>query len=93
MPGPSGTTYTPKKERFTLQSSDISNQYIDLSELVVAESLIFSFDGLIQDESLEYTTSSVGGVTRVTFIGDLATGGFSALVTGDLVSFQYLYLG
>jgi hypothetical protein len=36
-------------------------------------------------------TGGSGGVTRITFAGDLATGGNAALVAGDILQIKYAY--
>jgi len=43
---------------------------------------------------VDYTvslTGGAGGVTRITFAGDLATGGNAALVSGDILMIKYAY--
>lgn len=85
----------PKKENFTLGASDITNQYIDLTQVAIADSIDFVVDGVIQAEGSDYTvnlTGGAGGKTRITFAGDLATGGAAALVSGDIVRIKYMYL-
>jgi hypothetical protein len=39
--------------------------------------------------SLDYTVSTVGGVSRITFLNSLVNGGEEALVAGDFVFVQY----
>ena len=75
------------KETKTLVAQDITNQYIDLAQTPKANSLRFIFGGLEQVEGTDYTVTGA----RVAFIGDIATGGGSALVTGDKVHFAYVY--
>ena len=82
----------PMKDNFTLSGADVINQYINLSHLAVAHSINLVIDGLVHREGVDYTLSAVGGVTRITFAGDLASGGQSALVAGDEVQVQYMYL-
>lgn len=77
------------KESLTLNGTDITNQYKDLAKLIEPSSLMLSVDGVIQYEGSDYTLSTVGGVTRITFAGDLATGGNAALVSGDILRCQY----
>lgn len=86
-----GTPLQGNKEAITLDGTDITNQYVDLEQEIEPETLIFSFSGVIQREGVDYTLSTVGLVTRVTFAGDLATGGAAELVATDVVSAQYLY--
>jgi hypothetical protein len=47
--------------------------------------------GVVQSETDDYTLSIVSGVTRITFAGDLATAGASALISGDVLKVQYQY--
>ena len=42
-------------------------------------------NGVVQSETDDYTLSVVGGVTRLSFAGDLATGGNSALIATDVL--------
>lgn len=82
------------KESITLSGTDITNQYIDLAQPILASSLDFMVSGLIFNETVDYTvslTGGSGGVTRVSFAGDLATGGNAALVAGDVVYVKYEY--
>lgn len=85
-------TYTPARNKYTLNGTDITNQYVDLTHLSATASVQLSVVGLApQFEGIDYTLSTVGGVTRVTFAGDLATAGNAALVSGDIVHINYLY--
>ena len=79
------------KETLTLNGTDITNQYKDLAVQIRASSLNLSFGGVIQREGVDYTLSTVLGVTRITFAGDLATGGASELVATDELDAQYAY--
>ena len=82
------------KESFTLSAGDITNQYLDLAHPITASSLDFCVSGLIFNEGVDYTVSLTGGgggVTRVTFAGDLATAGAAALIAGDVVYVKYEY--
>lgn len=78
------------KENLTLGAPDITNQYKDLANEVLASSVNLSVGGVVQYEGFDYTLSLVGSVTRVTFIGDLATGGAAQLLAGDILRVQYL---
>lgn len=83
----------PKKQTFTLSSTDISNQYVDLSNVASQDSVQFCPAGAgEQIESTDFSVNYTGGAsskTRVTFLGGLATGGVSALAAGDVVSVKY----
>lgn len=83
---------TWNKENITLNGTNITNQYVDLAHLIISGSLdLIAGGGLVQVEATDYTLSTVGGVTRVTFSGDLATGGPAALISGDIIRFKYQY--
>jgi hypothetical protein len=85
---------TRAKQSITLSGTDITNQYIDLAQPILASSLDFCSSGLVFNETVDYTvalTGGAGGVTRVTFAGDLATGGNAALVATDVVYVKYEY--
>lgn len=85
-------SYKPKKEAITLNSTDISNQYKDLAYLAATDSVMVSVSGVIQYEGVDYSLSTYSGVTRISLLGDLASGGNAALVSGDVLRIQYLYL-
>lgn len=78
-------------QNVTLNAGNIADQYYDLAEEITPNTLHFTFSGVKQTEGEDYSLSLEGGVTRVTFLNDLATGGAAALVDGDKVVFQYLY--
>ena len=80
------------QKTFTLVSADITNQYVNMNVLCNANSMILAVKGaggII--EGLDYTLSSVGGVTRITFAGDIATGGLDPLVVGDVLNAKCIY--
>lgn len=86
-----------KKEYFTLSGTDITNQYIDLSFVARTDSIDFlvkgggiQIEGVSDDYSVDYT-GGAGGNTRITFLNDLATGGVSELLAGDIVVVKYQY--
>ena len=77
------------KETITLDGTDISNGYIDLAESVISESIsVQPNGGPLQRPTTDYTLSTVGGVTRVTFAGDLV----SELIATDVLYISYRYL-
>ena len=80
------------KEAFSLSSIDITNQYLNMTHLAYTGSIDFVVDGLVHSEGIDYTVTTVGGVTRITFFGSLASGGVSALVASDYVVVKYRYL-
>lgn len=81
------------KETFTLDATDITNGYKDLAFLAKANSVIAKVRGeaSIGDEGFEYSLSTVGGVTRLTFTNDWAVGGASALIITDVLVVQYTH--
>jgi hypothetical protein len=79
------------QESLTLNGTDITNQYKDLAQTVKNGSLTIECFGVVQVQNTDYTLSVVAGKTRVTFAGDLATGGPAALISGDVLNAQYLY--
>lgn len=79
------------KENITLSGTDITNQYVDLAHLVISNSLSMFITKTAQVEGDDYVLSTVGSVTRLTFNNDLATGGVSALVAGNILNIQYSF--
>lgn len=80
------------QETFTLDGTDISNQYVDLVNLATANSVHLIPDGgPAQIEGVDFTIADAGGFTRLTFAGDLASGGAAALVATDVIYVKYSY--
>lgn len=81
------------KETFTLTGTDITNQYVDLAKVAHTGSIdVVPVGGPVQRETSDYTLNYTGGTgskTRVTFAGDMATGGGAALVSGDVLTIKY----
>lgn len=80
----------PAKESITLDATDISNGFVDLTAVAVstASVMVTPVGGPEQDEGVDYTVSLAGGAggnTRVTFAGDLA----SELEDGDKIIIRY----
>ena len=88
---PSGGSFD--KEKFTLSSADIANGYITLARLAKSKSIKASVGRLCIHEgaSDDYTVSTVGGVSRITFLNSLIYPGVEALVAGDVVFVEYSY--
>jgi len=93
-------TVTSTSQQITLVSGDITNQYIDLAQPIKGTSatanslLLIPNGGMAQLKGVDYTvslTGGTGGVTRVTFTGDLANGGNAALIAGDILQVYYSY--
>lgn len=77
------------EEELTLNSTNITNQYVDLANEALAPSVKVYFSGILQRKGVDYTLSVVSNVTRITFAGDLATGGNIELINGDLLLVSY----
>ena len=82
---------TPKERKttLTLNGTDITNQYKDLTDLAQNNSVSLTVSAATQFLGVDYSLSTVGGVTRITFLGGLATAGASALVSGDVLYVEY----
>lgn len=85
-------TPTWGREKFDLTATNISNGYIDLAEEVIAESIHAFVDRLAIHQAEDFTVSVVGGVTRITFAGDLVSPGQSQLDANDNIYVRYQYL-
>lgn len=90
-----------RSEEITLSSTDITNQYVDLAKAIwgssasINSAALFVVGGPMQQKGTDYTvslTGGSGGVTRISFAGDLATGGPAALIAGDVLVVSYQYL-
>lgn len=90
-----------REEIFTLGAGDITNQYVDLAHAAYGASASINsvslsvVGGPVQEKGVDYTvslTGGSGGVTRISFAGDLATGGNAALVATDKLIVKYSYL-
>ena len=79
-----------KKETFTLSAGDIANGYVDCAHLAAADTMMLMAGGVVHIEGESYTLSTIGGVTRITFIGDLVAPSPSKLEAGDKVHIQYM---
>lgn len=87
-------TVIPRQQIITLSGGDITNQYVDLAvEAYSAASISLTVvGGPLQLQAVDYTvslTGGVAGVTRLTFAGDLATGGAAELVAADILIVVY----
>jgi hypothetical protein len=81
-----------KKEAITLDATDVTNQYVDLQFEAIADSINFTYNRVSMQEGVDYNSSVVAGpVTRITFDGDLATGGGFELIDGSIIYLQYRY--
>jgi hypothetical protein len=78
-----------QEEILTLSAADETNQYVDLANEVLHPSVKVFFSGVLQKKGTDYTLSDVGGVTRISFAGDLATAGAISLVENDILIVSY----
>lgn len=78
----------PSSVVFTLSGGDISNGYIDLSHEAYSSSVAVIAQGIPQTPLTDFTLSVIGGVTRVTFSGDLSANAQAS----DLLLVFYSYL-
>jgi hypothetical protein len=83
---------TWNKVKFDLTATDITNGYIDLAHEAIANSIVAFVDRLAIHQAEDFTLSVVGGVTRITFAGDLIAPGVSSLAADDNIYVQYQYL-
>jgi hypothetical protein len=83
----------PKKTAFTLGAAAITNQYVDLPFVASQDSvMVLIAGGGLSHEGDDYSVNYTGGAgskTRITFEGGIATGGLSALISGDKLSVSY----
>lgn len=85
-----GSTVTNNKETFILSSGDITNQFVTLAHTPKTGStdLLVQGGGVqLEGSSYDYTVSGA----EIVFQNGLATGGVSALVSGDVLQVQYEY--
>jgi hypothetical protein len=80
------------KEEITLVDGDIVNQYVDMSVECIANTLHV---GLVSAgpiyEDIDYGVSVVAAKTRILFLGDLALGGSTSVITGDKFVTKCIY--
>lgn len=77
------------QEKFVLGAGDITNGYVTLANLAISASVNPFVDRLAIHATDDYTLSTVGGVTRITFAGSLITVGQEKLSAGDVVRVKY----
>lgn len=80
------------KHSVDLVAQDITNGYVDLPHLALASSIVAFVDRVAIHEGSDYTVSTVGGVSRITFAGDLVSPGQSSLDALDNLYFTYMRL-
>lgn len=75
-------------EKFVLSSGDITAGYVTLSFAAVQHSIQASVDRLLIHQGDDFTVSTVGGVTRLTFTGPLVGAGAEKLQANDVIRVQ-----
>lgn len=83
------------KETDTLDATDITNQYWDFAQIVKVNSVHFAVQGgRVLNEGPDFSislTGGAGGMSRLTFLNDIATGGSTPLADGMIIYVKYLY--
>lgn len=90
------TGNTFEGEMFTLTNQNIIDGYVDLQYSVDEDSISVKYKGEEKDENVDYVinySGGSGGVTRITFAGDLAIGGSNELKVGSIIFVNYHYNG
>jgi len=98
---PDAATVIVQEYTRDLDATDITNQYIDLPFAAQGNSAsdnsvhLSVVGGPVQQKTVDYTvslTGGVAGVTRITFIAALATGGVSELDATDFVTVHFSHI-
>ena len=98
--GGSGVTYeytelsAPQpfyQEQHALTENDILNQYVDLQHLAKPKSVTAYANRLAIHLDYDFTITNVSGKSRLSFIGEIGTGGISELVPGDIIFVNYTH--
>jgi hypothetical protein len=79
------------REKFTVSQTDLDNQYFDLDHVAKPDSTFMFYGPLYLHEGDDYTVSTVGGVSRLTFAGRIASGQPSQPIVGDVIYVRYKY--
>jgi hypothetical protein len=81
----------PRKETMEISAEQASQGYIDLSMQAMEHSVHMFVGPLYAVEGIDYEVSVFNGeVTRITFMGQLASGGVSEITEGDQVQVKYM---
>jgi hypothetical protein len=80
----------PRKETMEVSEQQESQGFIELSMEAKEHSVHMFVGPLYAVEGIDYSVSAVGGVTRITFLGQLASGGVSEITEGDQVQVKYM---
>lgn len=80
------------KDMVVLDATDIQNQYVDLPVLVKPNSLDVIFESTALTQNVDYTVTDLEDRSRISFLGDFASGGLSALIAGETIHVQFCIL-
>lgn len=80
---------TFNKESKTVDSTMLSNEYVDLSFEAKANSIVMFVGRLAMIEGFDYSVSVVSGVSRITFLSPMLVPSPEALELGDVIHFTY----
>jgi hypothetical protein len=73
-----------------VSAEQASQGYIDLSMQAMEHSVHMFVGPLYAVEGIDYSVSVEGDVTRISFLGQLASGGVSEITSGDQVQVKYM---
>lgn len=79
------------RAKFTITQTNLDNQYLDLGHVAKPDSTFMFYGPLYLHEGDDYTVSTVGGVSRLTFAGRIASGQPSQPIVGDVIYVRYKY--
>ena len=79
------------RAKFTITQTDLDNQYLNLSHVAKPDSTFMFYGPLYLHEGDDYTVSTVGGVSRLSFAGRIASGQPSQPIVGDVIYVRYKY--
>lgn len=79
------------RSKFTITQTNLDNQYVDLPHAAMSDSTFMFYGPLYLHEGDDYTVSTVGGVSRLTFAGRIASGQPSQPIVGDVIYVRYKY--
>lgn len=81
------------RAKFTITQTDLNNQYVTLSHVAKPDSTFMFYGPLYLHEGDDYTVSTVGGVSRLSFAGRIASGQPSQPIVGDVIYVRYKHSG
>lgn len=79
------------RSKFTITQTNLNNQYLDLPHAAMPDTTFMFYGPLYLHEGDDYTVSTVGGVSRLTFAGRIASGQPSQPIVGDVIYVRYKY--